>query len=249
MGVFDRLRRLIRANVNDMVRKAEDPEKMLNQLILDMNKQLADAKRSVATAIAEEKRLLRQVETLENQAAEWERRAMVAVRAGQDDLAREALSRKKRDDEYAAQLRQQYERQHDAVEGLKESLRELQDRIQEAQRRKSVLVARAKRAETEKRIREVISGLGDTSAFDAFDEMAQRVDQLESETEAMAELEGPGGSDTSLEQRIAALEGTSADAMLDDLKQRMALPGGESGDEIDRSLEDLKRRLRESQDS
>ncbi|HKL22852.1 MAG TPA: PspA/IM30 family protein, partial [Tichowtungia sp.] len=92
--MFDRIRRLIRSNVNDAVRKAENPEKMLNQLILDMNKQLTEAKRNVATAITEEKRLLRQVEEQRNRATEWEDRAKVALRAGKEDLAREALTRK-----------------------------------------------------------------------------------------------------------------------------------------------------------
>lgn len=246
MGFFDRLRRLISSNANDLVRKAEDPEKMLNQLILDMNKQLMEAKRNVATAITEEKRLHRQVEEQQNRASEWERRAMVALRAGKEDLAREALSRKQREDEYAAQLSGQYEKQHEAVEQLKASLRDLQDRIEEAQRKKNLLVARAKRAEAQKKIQEIITGLGDTSAFDAFDEMSRRVEQLETETDALAELDR-SSSDRSLEDEIAALEKPDGDAMLDDLREKMALddasPVTESDTEIDRSLEELKRKL------
>jgi phage shock protein A len=246
MGFFNRLRRLISSNANDLVRKAEDPEKMLNQLILDMNKQLMDAKRNVATAITEEKRLHRQVEEQQNRATEWERRAMVALRAGKEDLAREALSRKQREDEYAAQLNAQYEKQHEAVEQLKASLRDLQDRIEEAQRKKNLLVARAKRAEAQKKIQEIITGLGDTSAFDAFDEMSKRVEQLETETDALAELDR-SSSDKSLEEQIAALEKPNGDAMLDDLRQKMDLedasPSPEGDSEIDRSLEELKRKL------
>jgi phage shock protein A len=244
--MFDRLRRLIRSNVNDAVRKAEDPEKMLNQLILDMNKQLTEAKRNVATAITEEKRLLRQVEEQRNGAAEWERRAMVALRAGKEDLAREALARKQREDQYAEQLSSQYDKQHDAVEKLKTSLRELQDRIEEAQRKKNLLVARAKRAEAQKKIQEIITGLGDTSAFDAFDEMSRRVEQLEIETEALEEVENDS-SDRTLEDEIAALEQPDSTGMLDDLRTKMAREDAGSGteepDQLDRSLEELKRKL------
>jgi phage shock protein A len=244
MGFFERIRRLISSNVNDLVRKAEDPEKMLNQLILDMKKQLAEAQRNVAAAITEEKQLYKQVEAQEASSAEWERRAVVALKAGKEDLAREALVRKQRDDEYAGQLRSQYEKQHEAVEKLKSSLRELQDRIEEAQRKKNLLVTRAKRAEAQKKIQEIISGLGDTSAFDAFDEMARRVEQLETETDAMAELQ-QASTDKTLEEQIAALERPDGDTMLEDLRARLSRDGASESppDDIDRSLEELKRKL------
>ncbi len=256
MGMFERLRRLIRSNVNEMVRKAEDPEKMLNQLILDMNKQLVEAKKNVATAISEEKRLGRQVDGQREKALEWERKAMVALKAGREDLAREALQRKSREDQYVNQLQQQYDKQHEAVENLKHSLRELQDRIEEAQRRKNLLVARAKRAEAQKKIQEIITGLGDTSAFDAFDEMAQRVEQLEVETEALAEIESNSG-DESLEAQISALEQPDGDVMLEDLRRKIEIedqrsatdrastPGADP--DVDASLEELKKKLSSGQ--
>jgi phage shock protein A len=247
MGVFERLRRLIRSNANDLVRRAEDPEKMLNQLILDMNKQLVEAKRNVATAISEEKRLQRQIEGQRQSAGEWEQRAIVALRAGKEDLAREALQRKQRETDYANQLQEQYDKQHAAVESLKGSLRELQTRVEEAQRKKNLLIARAKRAEAQKKIQEIITGLGNTSAFDAFEEMSQRVEQLEVENEALAELDSTP-ADRSLEEQIAALERPDGDAMLDDLRRRAALEDhsatGEAPSGVDASLEELKRKLR-----
>lgn len=245
MGVFERIRRLIRSNVNDVVRKAEDPEKMLNQLILDMNKQLVEAKRNVATAISEEKRLQRQVEAQHQGAEQWEQRAMTALRAGKEDLAREALQRKKRESDYATQLQEQYDKQHEAVESLKNSLRDLQGRIEEAQRKKNLLVARAKRAEAQKKIQEIITGLGNTSAFDAFDEMSKRVEQLEIENESMAELEDTP-ADRSLEEQIDALENPgNDDGMLEDLRKKMDQDQGQrSADpDVDASLAELKKKL------
>ena len=95
MGIFGRLASLIKSNLNDLISKSEDPEKMLNQVILEMNTQLMEAKKQVALAIADEKRLGKQFETGKATAEEWERKAMMAVRAGEDDLAKEALLRQK----------------------------------------------------------------------------------------------------------------------------------------------------------
>src|SRR5438128_1515381 len=95
MGIFSRLAQLIKSNLNDLISKSEDPEKMLNQVVLDMNNQLVEAKKQVAASIADEKRLAKQYEQEMAHAAEWERRAMMALRAGNEDLATEALQRKK----------------------------------------------------------------------------------------------------------------------------------------------------------
>jgi phage shock protein A len=95
MGIFSRLKTLISSNVNDLINKAENPEKMLNQLLIDMNTQLIESKKAVAMAIADEKKLERETANQQSQAQEWEKKAMLAVRSGKDDLAREALLRKR----------------------------------------------------------------------------------------------------------------------------------------------------------
>ena len=95
MGIFARLAALLKSNLNDLISNSEDPEKMLNQIVLDMSNQLLEAKRQVAASIADEKRLAKQVEQETANATEWERRAMLAVRSGDDALAKEALARKK----------------------------------------------------------------------------------------------------------------------------------------------------------
>ena len=92
MGIFDRLSTLVRSNLNDLISSAENPEKMLNQLILDMRSQLAKAKQQVAAAIADEKKLQAQAEQEKKQAEDWEKRAMLAVQEGRDDLAKQASS-------------------------------------------------------------------------------------------------------------------------------------------------------------
>ncbi|MCA1951125.1 PspA/IM30 family protein [Gracilinema caldarium] len=231
MGIFSRLKTLISSNVNDMINKAENPEKMLNQLIIDMNEQLIESKKAVAMAIADEKKLERETMNQQAQAQEWERKAMLAVRAGQDDLAKEALLRKQEYENNYVEYKKQWEAQKASVEKLKESLRELQNKIEEAQRKKNLLIARAKRAEAQQKIQNTISNVtGNKSAFEAFDRMAQKVDQLEAEADAAKELED-FSKDTNLEKRFAALEKSdaSADLMLLELKEKMkALPENSS---------------------
>ena len=221
MGIFSRIKTVVSSNINDLISKAEKPEKMLNQLIIDMQSQLLESKKAVALAIADEKKLERQLASQESQSQEWEKKAMSAVKAGKDDLAKEALIRKQEYDKAYAEYRDQLELQSESVERLKESLRELQNKIDEAQRKKNLLIARAKRAEAQQKIQNTISSVsGNRSAFDAFDRMAQKVDQMEAQAEAAKELEDLNNKD-SLEKRFAELENSDADFLLEDLKKKM----------------------------
>jgi phage shock protein A len=188
MGIFSRLAQLIRSNLNDLISRSEDPEKMLNQIVLEMNNQLVEAKKQVAASIADEKRLAKQLEQETSNAQEWERRAMLALRAGNEPLAKEALARKRERDELVATLKDQWAKQKTAVEQLKTALRLLSDKIEEASRKKNVLIARKKRAEAQKAIQETMTGLRDPSAFETFDRMAQKIDQIEAEADAQTEL-------------------------------------------------------------
>jgi len=227
MGIFSRLRTLIAANVNALIGKAEKPEKMLNQLIIEMNEQLIESKKAVAMAIADEKKLEREKDNQIAQSKEWERKAMLAVTSGKDDLAKEALIRKQEYDNAAAEYQKQWESQKASVDQLKESLRELQNKIEEAQRKKNLLVARAKRAEAQQKIQDTISSVsGNRSAFDAFDRMAAKVDEMEAMADATKELQDLS-NDSNLERKFKELEksDTTADALLLELKEKMkALP-------------------------
>src|SRR5688500_14461094 len=146
MGIFARLGTLIKSNLNDLISKAEDPEKMLNQVLIDMNQQLVEAKKQVAVAIADEKRLQKQFEQENEKAKEWERKAMLAVQSGNDELAKEALVRKQEHDNIQGQYQQQWIGQKGAVDKLKDALRLLSNKIEEAKRKKNILIARKKRA-------------------------------------------------------------------------------------------------------
>lgn len=223
MGIFARLASLIQSNLNDLISRSEDPEKMLNQIVIDMNTQLIEAKKQVAASIADEKRLAKQVEQEAATAAEWERRAMMAVRASDDNLAKEALSRKKEHQALADQFKDQWQKQKHAVDQLKLALRALNAKIEEAKRKKNLLVARKKRAEAQKAIQETMSGLRNASAFEAFDRMATKIDQIEAEAEAGAELAEEYSGDV-LAHKFSQLESTrGAEDDLLDLKRKMGI--------------------------
>src|SRR5713226_587052 len=161
MGIFDRLSTLIRSNINDLISRAENPEKMLNQLIVDMRTQLAKAKQQVAAAIADEKRLAAQVDQEKKAAEDWEKRAVLAVQEGRDDLAKQALLRHNEHAQGALTLHETWVKHREETDKLKVSLRQLNDKIEEAKRKKNILIARQKRAEAHKRIQETMSSIGD----------------------------------------------------------------------------------------
>ena len=223
MGIFARLARLIQSNLNDLISRSEDPEKMLNQIVIDMNTQLIEAKKQVAASIADEKRLQKQAENELQGAKEWERRAMMAVRAGDDNLAKEALFRKKEHDQLVEQYQTQWQKQKQAVDQLKLALRALNAKIEEAKRKKTLLIARKKRAEAQKAIQETMSGLKNASAFEAFDRMAGKIDQIEAEAEAGAELAEEYTGDV-LAHKFGQLEAShGAEEDLTSLKRKMGV--------------------------
>jgi phage shock protein A len=232
MGLFNKLSTLMRSNINDMIARAEDPEKMLNQIILDMREQLTKAKQEVAVAIADERKLKAQAEEEGRQSQEWERRAMLAVREERDDLARQALARQQEFGERAHSLHETWQRQSSETERLKDSLRQLNSKIEEARRKKNLLIAKQKRAQAQKRIHETMAGLSDKSAFEAFDRMATRIEENERRALAAAEVSDELSGDP-LEKQFAQLESGGGDAeyRLLELKQRMGmLPPGETAE-------------------
>jgi phage shock protein A len=232
MGIFQRLATVIKANINALIGRAENPEKVLDQLLLDMRGQLAKTKQEVAAAIADEKKLQAQVEKEKKAAEDWERRAMLAVQEGRDDLAKQALVRHNEHLQHAQQLNETWVRHKADVESLKNSLRELNDKIEDAKRKKNLLVARQRRAEAQGRIQATMSSMSDQSAFESFKRMEEKIEDMERQAVAAAELAGELEGDT-LNQQFQALEfHGSADNQLLELKKKMGmLPAGEGAEQ------------------
>jgi phage shock protein A len=230
MGIFDRFSQLFRSNINDLISRAEDPEKMLTQILVDMRGQLVKAKQQVASAIADEKRLRDQADAEYKQAEDWERRAMLAVQEGRDDMAKQALVRHGEHLNNGQQLEQTWESHKLETDKLKNQLRDLNDKIEEAKRKKNLLVARQRRAQAQQRIAETMSSLSEKSAFEAFARMEERIETNERQIRASAEIEEEFTGDT-LQRDFKQLErgavSVSVDNQLLALKQKMGmLPAG-----------------------
>jgi phage shock protein A len=201
MTIVERISTLVRANINDLIDRAEDPEKVIKQLLMDMHSQLLQAKTQVAAAIADEKQLYERYQQNQTQADDYQRKAELAVEKGEDDLAREALTRRTECQETADGFKSQYAAQAKQVEVLKEALGQLEAKIQEAETKKDLLIARSRRAKAETEIRTTLSGLDEGSALSGFERMEEKVNEQEARAAALGEVE----SDT-VDQRFAALE-------------------------------------------
>lgn len=220
MAIVTRFWTMLKANLNHLIGKAEDPEKMLNQMLLDMQEQLIQAKKQVAVAIADEKRLLRQHEEQTNLAQQWEQKAMMAINAQKDDLAKQALERKSEHDKMAQGFGEQWKAQKQAVDQLKVALTGLSEKIAEAKRKKDLLIARAKRAEAQKTITDTMSGMAAGSALDTIDRMEKKIDQMEAEAQATTEMANEIETDA-LAAQFKDLEVVGSDDALEELKRKM----------------------------
>jgi phage shock protein A len=217
MGVFDRISRIIRSNIGDLLERAEDPEKVLQQIMVDMQQDLREAKLQVAAAIRDQKKLETRYQENLSMADRWERRAISAVEEGDDTLAKEALKRKRNSEQLARGYKEQLEEQTESVQLLKTSLAALEAKIEEARRRKDLLIARQKRAQAQKTISETMSGMSKSSALAALEKMEGRVRAAEMHAEAMAEIET-----NSLEARFAELENDDINGELAKLKAKVS---------------------------
>lgn len=251
MGLFDRIWRLIRANLNSLVSQAEDPEKILEQAMLDMQDDLLQLRQAVAQAIATQKRTERQCSQAATTAEEWYRRAQLALQKGDDNLAREALTRRKSYQDTADVMKTQIGQQSAIVEQLKQNMRKLESKISEAKTKKDLYIARARSAKASQQINDMLGRVGTGSAMQAFERMEEKVVQMEAQAEAVAEL----GMDD-LEKRIASLgEADDVEAELAALKAQTIgsteapaqLPASQPADPaVDQELEQLRQQIKES---
>ena len=254
MGLFDRVGRVIKSNLNAMVSAAEDPEKILEQTVEDMREDQIQLRQAVAQAIAAQKRLEQQYNQAQKQSTEWHRRAQLALQKGDENLAREALTRKKTFTETANSLKAQLDQSTTQVTSLKRNMTALESKIAEAKTKKDMLKARARAAKATEQISQAMGQVDTSGALSAFERMEDKVLQMEAKSEAVAELAGD-----SLESQFAALEsGSDVDDELAMLKAQLeppvlegaissqaALPEGEApvSASTDPELEQLRKEL------
>ena len=188
MALLERVSTLVRANLNDLIDKAEDPEKMIKQVIIDMQNQLLQVKTQVAVSIADLHLLEKKQAENEEKRNEWMRKAELAVDKGQDELARAALERHQSYQQLAESFRQQVDSQRQQVENLKTAFHKLEQKLTEAESKKDVLIARQRRARASSKASDAHAAIGDQSKQATFDRMKDKVSHGEAISQAKAEL-------------------------------------------------------------
>lgn len=237
MGLIDRLLRVIRANLNSLVGQAEDPEKILEQTVAEMQEDLVQLRQAVAQAIATQKRTERQGQQAQSTAEEWYRRAQLALQQGNDTLAKEALTKRKSYQQTATALQTQVEQQTSVVNRLKTDMQALESKISEAKTKKDMYIARARSAQASTRLNEMLGGVNTSSSLSAFERMEDKVMELEAQSEAIGEL-----SSNDLQKQFAALEaGDDVDAELAAMKSQLP-PGRGSAAQLPESDPDANQR-------
>ena len=226
MGILTRIFNLFRATTSDLLDKAEDPEKMIKQMISDLANQKKKAKEQMTEALALQKRVERDTEKEHKEAEKWEQKAVLAVQNEKDDLAREALTRKNEHLRRALDFEKQLEMHRNNADSLKESYQIMEDKIDEIKRKQGILSVKQKQAEAQEKIYKTIEDLGDTSGvMDTIERAEKKVENLQARAEAYQEISMESDQE-SLEKKFKELEHESPDLDIEllELKKRAALP-------------------------
>ncbi len=220
MGIFSRIADVFKANVNDALDRAEDPEKMIKQMVIEMEESVNKATLSVAQAVANEKSLERKLAKADKERSDWEQKAMQALQSNREDLAKAALEKKSIAERNFNDLQPLQQSAKVTADKLREQLNNLKRKLDEARSRQSTLIARSQAAKAQKQIAQSMGGVG-SDAFGKFDKFEDKIDKLEAEAEAFESLDS--GS-SSLDQEFKELESSTAvDSDLLALKAKMGL--------------------------
>jgi len=230
MGIMDRISRLLRANVNDMLDRAEDPESTLDQILRDMETNIGQARTQVASMIAQQKELQADLSEVKGLSTEWQTKAQRAVEAGKDDLAREALRRKKDNDESAVLYEQQLDAQTQTLDRMKSQLTQLESKYQTAMSQRDTLIARQRRAKSQQTVADAVSRFSPSDPSADLERIERKIRGNEARAEATIEMH-----DDSLDSQFAELDyDTDVEDELTKLKASMgkspeAIPPASTG--------------------
>jgi len=252
MNLFDRFSRVAKSNINNVLKNLEDPEKIMNQAVEDMQNDLVKVRQSYAEVTATQRRLLKQKEQADAMAEDWKKRAQLALEKGNEDLAREALTRRQTNADEATNLQSQIDVQNQSIDKLYEGMQMLEAKILESKSKKEQMIARARTAQSTQKVNDMLSGVSGKTSMDAFTRMEEKVEALEASAEVSSEMGAlggtalPGSAESSIEKQFAMLEaGTAVDDELANMKKMLA---GDKAEEppkkksaVDDELEKLKR--------
>ena len=223
MGIFSRTRDIIAANFNDMLDKADDPQKMIRMIILEMEETLVEVRASAARTIADQKEMHRHTVKLDKLQADWSEKAQLAISKDREDLARAALVEKKKAVDMSEQLKQEIAVLDDALRAYEQDIQKLQNRLREARSRQTAIAARLESAENRVKLRSLMTNERVDDALSRFDQLERRVDYAEGRADALKIADG--SDKPSLADEISALEGQDAiDDELEQMKKALGKP-------------------------
>ncbi len=188
MGIFQRLSDLLKSNINDLIDKAEDPEKMVKQIILDMQKELNKSTQAFGKAVASERMAEKQYQNSQQISADWESKAKAALAAGNTELAKKALAKKVKADEDTANYKEMYETISKQTADIKEQVETLKSKLDEAKSRQAMLIARSQMADTQKNLAKSVGGFDASSSTEKFNRMEEKIIRKEAEADAFADI-------------------------------------------------------------
>lgn len=188
MGIFQRLTDLLKSNINDLIDKAEDPEKMVKQIILDMQKELNKSTQALGKAVASERMAEKQYQNSQQISADWESKAKAALAAGNTELAKKALAKKVKADEDTASYKEMYETISKQTADIKEQVETLKSKLDEAKSRQAMLIARSQMADTQKNLAKSVGGFDASSSTEKFNRMEEKIIRKEAEADAFADI-------------------------------------------------------------
>lgn len=229
MGIFSRTRDIIAANFNDMLDQADDPQKMIRMIILEMEETLVEVRASAARTIADQKEMHRHTVKLDKLQADWAEKAQLALSKDREDLARAALVEKKKASDMSDQLKQEIAVLDDALRAYEQDIQKLQNRLREARSRQTAIAARLESAENRVKLRSLMTNERVDDALSRFDQLERRVDYAEGRADALG-IESKDAP--SLSDEIAALAGSDkVDEELEAMKKALGRPGADSSNE------------------
>jgi phage shock protein A len=220
MAIFERISDLVKANINDMIDRAEDPEKMVKQIIIDMEEQLGKATQGLGSAMASQNQINKQLSDAKAQSEKWQEKAKLCLQAGNEDLAKQALANKIKQDTLVEQYSTMAASMDTQVSELHSQTAALKEKLEEARSKQSILIARSKMADAKQQMSKTLGDIDSNGAFAKLDKMERKVSDKEAKADAYAQISGVGGSAA---DPFAKMESDlDVNAELEKLKQSMS---------------------------
>ena len=220
MAIFERIGDLVKANINDLIDRAEDPEKMVKQIIIDMEEQLGKATQGLGSAMANQNQINKQLSDAKAQSVKWQEKAKLCLQAGNEDLAKQALANKIKQDNLVEQYSAMAASMDAQISELHSQTAALKEKLEEARSKQSILIARSKMADAKQQMSKTLGDIDSNGAFTKLDKMERKVSDKEAKADAYAQISGVAGSAS---DPFAKMESDlSVNAELEKLKQSMS---------------------------